>query len=439
MEGLSRSIASMSFLVLGCVDLARPSVLDVDPVFEADAGAMDAPRAGGDVRPADLVSSGTPCTLSGACASGFCVDGVCCQSACDKLCQACNVAGSVGTCALIPSGSDPANVCPLDPATSCGRDGFCDGKGACRLHTAGTRCEPGSCTGTFERQPRSCDGAGACLPAAPRDCGPYTCEGTTCGTSCSMQPQCREGWACSGTICEKVDATGLVGYWRFDEASGPIAKDVSGKGNDGRLPGASPPMWEPGSGRFRGALRFNGSDTWLSISQTASLDSIDGGEITLAAWVWVEPSGTGGTVLHRQAGDTPFEHYGLVVGVDRKIRAYFNNHTPQGFLLCPNSNLPGPINSGQWTHVAATIGGGRGRVFINGIKVCDENRTTTFGGYSRPAAVGAQLEYADPAAPPIYHFRGLIDEAMLWRRALSEIEVRRLWGGAQPAAAGSTP
>jgi hypothetical protein len=44
------------------------------------------------------LSQGAPCLDDGGCATGFCVDGVCCLSECGEQCEACDVAGSVGTC-----------------------------------------------------------------------------------------------------------------------------------------------------------------------------------------------------------------------------------------------------------------------------------------------------------------------------------------------------
>lgn len=72
---------------------------------------------------AALSPLGAPCSLNAQCASNFCVDGVCCNTACAGVCQACNLTGSVGGCANIPTGQDPANECP--------GAAFCNGAGVC--------------------------------------------------------------------------------------------------------------------------------------------------------------------------------------------------------------------------------------------------------------------------------------------------------------------
>ena len=91
-------------------------------------------------------TNGASCGGAGECASGNCVDGVCCNDACAGACAACNVAGQVGSCTPIPPGQDPGNECPDDGATSCGRDGSCDGAGACRQYASGTVCSSLPCT-----------------------------------------------------------------------------------------------------------------------------------------------------------------------------------------------------------------------------------------------------------------------------------------------------
>jgi hypothetical protein len=53
--------------------------------------------------PSCALPNGEACGAGSACSSGFCVSGVCCNTACAGTCLACDVAGSVGTCAQEPS------------------------------------------------------------------------------------------------------------------------------------------------------------------------------------------------------------------------------------------------------------------------------------------------------------------------------------------------
>ncbi len=83
-----------------CVACSEPGSLgtctsvpaDTDPADECASGACD----GAGACKFDL---GHACKLGAECSSGTCVDGVCCDTACGDACHACNVPGSVGTCA----------------------------------------------------------------------------------------------------------------------------------------------------------------------------------------------------------------------------------------------------------------------------------------------------------------------------------------------------
>ena len=170
--------------------------------------------------------NGSACTTNGAageCMSGNCVDGVCCNSGCGASCNACNVAGSVGTCTPIPSGTDPGNECNGN-----GGNDVCNGAGQCKEINGtgcvmGTECLSGfcqdgvccnnTCTGTCQ----SCNLAGTvgmCTNIANGQDPGNECAGvTTCngagactklpdGTSCSVAGECMSGNCIDGVCCD---------------------------------------------------------------------------------------------------------------------------------------------------------------------------------------------------------------------------------------------
>ena len=65
-------------------------------------------------------SAALSCTSNSQCATGFCANGVCCDSACNGGCGACNLAGKVGTCSPIVSGTTCRGaVGPCDKDETC--------------------------------------------------------------------------------------------------------------------------------------------------------------------------------------------------------------------------------------------------------------------------------------------------------------------------------
>jgi hypothetical protein len=154
--------------------------------------------------------NGMACTVAGQCASNTCVDGVCCATACTGTCQACNLSGSVGACTSIADGMDPGGECPAQAASTCGRSGGCDGRGACKFHPGGTSCGAASCSGSTETAASTCNGAGSCTAGATRTCPGFLCSGTTCGTSCTSTAQCQANRKCVRSVCAPLKIAGLV-------------------------------------------------------------------------------------------------------------------------------------------------------------------------------------------------------------------------------------
>jgi hypothetical protein len=130
---------------------------------------------------ADL-APGNPCGGDAQCQSGQCVDGVCCNTACAGTCQACDLAGSPGTCAMVSNGADPDLECG---AVSC--TGY-------YLGWSGDNCR---LKADVSAAGASCNGAGACRSTA-QECTAQTTAGATAIT-CNATCQDPNLSTCTGT------------------------------------------------------------------------------------------------------------------------------------------------------------------------------------------------------------------------------------------------
>jgi len=87
---------------------------------------------------------GQACGAPAECLAGhFCVDGVCCAVACNGTCEACNLAGSPGTCTPVANGQDPAGEC--SGVTSCDGAGMCTKLANGALCAANVECQGNNC------------------------------------------------------------------------------------------------------------------------------------------------------------------------------------------------------------------------------------------------------------------------------------------------------
>ncbi|MBL8716355.1 MAG: hypothetical protein JNL79_10190 [Myxococcales bacterium] len=153
---------------------------------------------------------GATCTAGTAslCASGNCVDGYCCDGTCTGQCQACDVAGKLGTCTAVAGDVHGTRT-------------KCTGSGACQAKCDGvngfscgaapgvaTVCAAGFCTSSSETPTRYCDGLGTCVSATSKACKEYKCGATSCLSSCSGTTDCATGYTCIGGSCVTTGADG---------------------------------------------------------------------------------------------------------------------------------------------------------------------------------------------------------------------------------------
>jgi hypothetical protein len=228
----------------------------------------------------------------------------------------------------------------------------------------------------------------------------------------------------SAAEAEKTDKT-LLGDWRFDEASGDVAADRSGHGNDGEIRGAE---WVKGP--FGSALHFGGREAYVAIPD---IDSLDGSpELTAEAWVYWEKGGrypniiTGGTwspggFLFFVADNGCSFRLGKPAGALQVKKDW--DETSAGFVQ---------FTPGQWYHLAATFKRPHVQTYVNGKAV---GKAT----WDYPIGFSGDLQIGSWGNPQTCH-SGLIDDVKLYNRALTAEEVladyQRTAAGRGPVAAG---
>jgi hypothetical protein len=149
---------------------------------------------------------GMPCAAGAECVSGLCVDGVCCNTACDKGCQACDLAGNPGTCGARSGAPRPDKCAAKDIACAATCDGTSE---ECSYPTATTQCGAPSCAAGVATLRAGCDGKGACQMAQTTVCAPYPCaDATACAGGCSAAAPCQPGSYCEAGRCVPTAANG---------------------------------------------------------------------------------------------------------------------------------------------------------------------------------------------------------------------------------------
>ncbi len=158
---------------------------------------------------------GDSCSGGAECKSGQCVDGVCCGSACNGLCQSCNIVGSQGTCSnsyvgdldeacMDPMACDGKGGCKKGIGEPCANDSECFNDacafGACRLGNGEACGDPFMCASGFCKMGTTCE---ACVN--PGDCSSGQCNNGMCkaqlGAPCGDSTDCAMG-ICQNNLCK---------------------------------------------------------------------------------------------------------------------------------------------------------------------------------------------------------------------------------------------
>ncbi len=217
-------------------------------------------------------------------------------------------------------------------------------------------------------------------------------------------------------VLSSVCSAGLVAHWAFDEGSGSTAGDSSGNDYTGMLNGS--PAWV--AGKVGGALRFDGSNDYVSTSQSL-LNNLS--EFTLACWVNAD-------VYTNKVG---------FVGQNDCTEFGFNGSD----LRCWNTSVNGRVTgtwthgTGSWHHVAVTGDSSGMNLYIDGKFFAGPSAAPggNFGSSSDPVRIGGGGIWG----PSGDYFDGIIDEVYIYDHALSQTEIEALYNGTEPRVINQVP
>jgi hypothetical protein len=367
--------------------------------------------------------AGQMCTTAAECATGQCVDGVCCATACGMPCHACNLAGALGTCTPVPAGQDPGNDCPEDAASGCQRDGACNGRGGCRLHAATVECAAPACSGSIATPARRCNGLGVCAAAATTDCSPFVCGGAACKTACASAADCKAGLVCRDLRCAP---SGLVLYWKFDEAEGTSAEDASGNGLRGTYTGVTGvpiaadtvPTTRFANPRSR-AFALASRQGVLLAGMPAALKPTR--ELTVSAFYRATridtAAGTPGSEVVSAGDNYLLRVRQMDIEVSKRVGG------TAGWVRC--FGLVTNHLDGQWHHIATVIDGVTVKLYFDGVEKCSlANTASLVYDKANDLWVGRHGDGKD-----LFDFDGNIDDVRIYARALAAAEIAALAAG----------
>jgi len=225
----------------------------------------------------------------------------------------------------------------------------------------------------------------------------------------------------------------LIMFWKalllhlpFNEGEGKVAHDMSGCHSDGVIFNAK---WA--RGKYGLALEFSG-DGYVEVKGGPKRKTE---EVTLMAWIFSDVMEPRNVIISRCSEDN-VRGYELSVGeqLGLQFEVFSKGEPDERIAVVKAENV---LRRSRWTHVAVTFKGkGFIRVYIDGILKAEGKMdfTCSFDN-TEPLRIG--VGFSKPRTP--FFFKGLIDEVLIFNRALSEEEIRQVIEGMAVLPQGKLP
>jgi hypothetical protein len=208
-----------------------------------------------------------------------------------------------------------------------------------------------------------------------------------------------------------VTAVQLHTYLNFNAGSGTSAADASGNAHTGTLINAT---WA--TGKLGSAVSLNGSNAYVSLPNDLLSDIAD---CTIAAWVFWNGGSNWQRIFDFGAGQgrymflSPRSNTGVV-----RFAITTNNGVGEQAIV-GTAALP----IGVWTHVAVTLAGASGILYVNGTAV-GTNTAMTTAPFRMSSTSQNWLGRSQWPQDP--YFNGLIDEFRIYNGVLTQAQIAAL-------------
>ncbi len=205
-------------------------------------------------------------------------------------------------------------------------------------------------------------------------------------------------------------ASGLAGYWRFEEDTGDQAFDSSGHANTGTLSGMDNSAWI--SGQIGGGLSFDGVDDYVEVDDSDGISLT--GDMTITAWVRpTDLVGYNGIVGKTVKGNpSPYDLY--TVPETGAVRFSVGDGNASQDIESGKG-----LTAGVWQHVAAIRSGSTGRLYVNGSQVASGSLGVSAVDDGGALRIGSRDDQGT-------RMKGDIDDVRIYNRALSTTEIEAI-------------
>ena len=204
----------------------------------------------------------------------------------------------------------------------------------------------------------------------------------------------------------------LVGWWTFDEGSGTVAKDTSGKSVDGTFFGE--PTWGQ-EGQHRGILLFDGTDDYVFIDGLFQVPVY-----TIAFWFRVDNGSGQRDIFSAYAVGVV---HGILLEMQGDGTLRYLHRYPLGTGGGTNIYTTTTYDDGAWYHAAMVKTADTIKLYINGEELDTAADTSEFNPGD---AFGVALGCLDDERGLARMFPGAMDDVRIYDRPMSLEEIQAI-------------
>jgi hypothetical protein len=203
--------------------------------------------------------------------------------------------------------------------------------------------------------------------------------------------------------------------YSFDENQGAVANDTSGSANNGSL--VNGPTWV--AGKYNSGINFDGANDYVNAGSGATIDQLP--QVTAMAWIYPRTAGefTSGDFFNKRGSNG--SGWKFDINSNRLELSFSVDYTTDLVVV---SNISA-ISLNRWSHVAVVWDGtpaaSNVKIYVDGVEVAhssDVNATGTRANDSNNNLLIGNNVATDQT------FNGVIDEARVYNRALTQAEIQ---------------